>query len=101
MTANLKVVTSKLARWHVSTQGTLAREHVSTQSTLAREHLSTQGMLACEHVSTQGTLALDNFFSTQSTQFSKLIEIKSVLTRTIFFEIWTIDYYKGALQKLQ
>ena len=61
MAAKLKIVTSKLARWRVSTQGTLAREHVSTQGTLAREHVSTQDTLTREHV-----------FSTQGTQFSRL-----------------------------
>ena len=29
------------------------------------------------------------------------MEIKSVLTRTIFFEIWTVDYYKGSLTEIE
>ena len=55
------MLTRKHAR-HVSTQDTLVREHISTQSTLARENVSTQGTLAREHV-----------FSTQGTQFSRLL----------------------------
>ena len=47
--AKLKIVTLKLARWHVSTQGTLTREQVSAQGTLEHEHVSTQ---ARWHVST-------------------------------------------------
>ena len=106
-TKNSGIKTSKLAREHVSTQGTLAREHVtmqgtltrehvstqgvwarghvSTQNTLAREQLSTQELLACEHIGTQGmlarehettqdTLAREHIFSTQGTQFSRLVK---------------------------
>ena len=43
------------------------------QGTLAREHISTQGTLARDHVSTQGTLAREHVFSTQGTQFSRLV----------------------------
>ena len=50
---------STKAHWHVSTQGTLAREHVNTQGTLAHENVS---MLAREYI-----------FSTQGTQFSRLM----------------------------
>ena len=74
------IKTSMLAREHVSaqgTQGTLARKHACT---LERENASTQGTLAREHVSTQGTLTREHIslrrehvFSTQGTQFSRLI----------------------------
>ena len=50
-TENKRIKTNMLAREHVSMQGTLAREHLSTQGTLTREHV----------------------FSTQGTQFSRLI----------------------------
>ena len=94
-TENSSIKTSTLVREHVSTQVTLAREHVSTQGTLeleyvntqgmlAREHVGTQYTLACEHVkharplarepvSNQGTLAREHTFSTQDTQFSRLV----------------------------
>ena len=72
MAAKLKIVTSKLALWHVRAQGTLAREHVSTQGMLAREHLSMECTLALGHVVTEGTLARDHVFSTQGRQFSRL-----------------------------
>ena len=36
---NIGTRVSKLAREHVSTQGTLAHEHKSTHDTLAREHV--------------------------------------------------------------
>ena len=60
MAAKLKIVTSKLARWHVSMQGTLVREYISTQGTLAPKHVSMQGTLVHEHVSTQDTLACEH-----------------------------------------
>ena len=40
---------------------------------LTGEHVSTQSTLAHEQISTQGTLARDHIFSTQVTQFSRLI----------------------------
>ena len=62
-----------LACEDVSTEDTLVREYVSTQGTLAREQISTQGTYAREHVSKQGTLTREHVFSTQGTQFSRLI----------------------------
>ena len=76
-----------LAREHLSTQGTLAREHVSTQGTLACEHVNAQGMLAREHVSAESTLAREHVFSTQGTQFSRLIV--RTLKHQILNEIFT------------
>ena len=52
---------------------TSARKHVSRQGTLAREYVCTRGTLASEQVSTQGTLAREHVFSTQGTQFSRLL----------------------------
>ena len=68
----LKIVASKLAHSHVSTQDTLVREPGSAQGTSACEHVSTESMLAREHVSTQRTLAREYVFNTQGTQFSRL-----------------------------
>ena len=59
----------------MSKQDTLAREQVSTQGRLARQRVSTQGMLARQHVSTQGTFAREHVFTTEGTQFSRLINI--------------------------
>ena len=50
MAVKLKIVTSKLARWHVSTQDMLASEHISMQGMLASEPVSMQGTLAHKRV---------------------------------------------------
>ena len=92
MAAKLKIVTSKPAREHVSTQGTLARGHISTQSTLTCENISMQSTLAREHISTQGTFLARRkcnlagfyvhvFFFIWNTYFSICI-IKSITTFT-------------------
>ena len=64
-----------LAREHISARDMLAREHVSAQGTLAREHVSAQGTLAREHVNTQVTVTCEHVFSSQHTQFSRLLTV--------------------------
>ena len=77
MAAKLKIVASKLACWHVSTQDNLAHEHISRQGTLAckqTRHVCTRARRLRWHVSTflarRARNLVDSFSSIEFTKIT-------------------------------